>query len=167
MNQLADSFNNPFKVDGKTVPPMRSALAVLDAEREELDDPGIDAVLRRALAAYQRDPDVFTVYGRSVDEDDLRAAADKLREPLERALSQLLDYSYERFELGEVDELREAVSDYRERLCREAPFRVADLHLVGALIERICRDPKLPADEPEPMDAPELPSLEDLLSDIA
>lgn len=167
MSKAADSFNNPFKIDGKTVPPMRSAIALLNAEHEELEAPGIDAILDRALLAYERDPEVFTVYGRAVDASDLKDAAAKLREPENRALSRLLDYSFERFELGEVNELREAVSDYRDRLCREAPTKVVDFDLIGGLIERICRDPKIPADVPQQMDPPDLPSLEDLLQDIA
>ena len=167
MSQVADSFNNPFKIDGKTLPPMRSALAILDVDEDEISDLGTEVVLERALDALNRDPEMYTVYGQPVHADDLRAAAAKLDSPADRALSRLLDYSFERFELGEVSELREAVDDYRDRLCREEALEVTDSALLGALVEGLCREPKIPADEPEAMEPPSLPGLEELLGDIA
>lgn len=167
MSQVADSFNNPFKIDGKTLPPMRSALAILDVDEDEVNELGSEALLQRALEAQRSDPEMYTVYGQPVKADELRAAAAKLDSPADRALSRLLDYSFERFELGEVSELREAVADYRERLRREESLEVTDSALIGALVESLCREPKLPADEPQALEPPPLPSLEDLLGDIA
>lgn len=165
--RVADAYNNPFHVDGQTSPPTRSALAVLGVERDEVRDDDVDALLSRAIERLNDDSDTAMVYGRPVTESDLRAAADVLRDPTGRAISEVLDFAVHRFDLSDVTELHTAVQELEKKVVRYEMPRVEDLRLVGRLLSEQAAPPEAPAAPRLERGEPVLPSTTDLLDGLA
>ncbi|MCB9832816.1 MAG: hypothetical protein H6807_10100 [Planctomycetes bacterium] len=165
MSIIADTRNNPFQIDDSTTPPQRSALAVLEVERDELREIGVEAAFERARRRLGADSGLSSVYGRSLTEDDLRMAVTRLGNPRDRVVNELLDYRHEVFQIGELPELREVLEAFRAVLASQEGPRVEDPSLIAAmLVDRVV----LPRLEELPALAtavPARPSLEDLLRD--
>ena len=167
MSPIANAWNNPFLIDGETTPPMRSAFAVLNAEREELAEMSMEEILARSLAVLRRNPDLATVYGRVVGEEEIQEAAERLLDPKSRIVSELLDYRYHRLDLSDIGELREAVADYKRRFARPRPLRPTDASVIAKLLMELIEDTRAPEPPPLEIRPPGLPSTDDLLADLA
>lgn len=166
---IADIYNNPFAADGATTPPARSALAWLDCDREDLAEKGLDDVLALARRRLFENPDLATVYGRAVSERDLDTAAAALGEPVGRALAELLDYRFHSMDLSDMEELDGVLANYRESLIGPVVPSGAAQTVVAALLEEMLKHDRTSAISvaPPSIEEPELPSMSDLLSDLA
>lgn len=164
---IADAYNNPFLIDGKTGPPARSAFAVLNCERDELETKSVDQILARAVAAFDACPELATVYGRQVTKAELKSAADRLRDPRSLVVNELLDYRLNRFDVSDLVELKEAVADYKERVARYREPEMTDPRLLGELLGASLAAPTLATPIGFKVPPPELPSTAELLGDLA
>ena len=159
MTWIADVHNNPFFVDDETLPPQRSALAVLLAERDELLDNSVESLLERARRRLRDDPQLATVYGRSITEDELTQAAARLSNPQDRLINELLDFRFHPFDLKGIPELSEATRTFRGALSRWDWPELADLSLIATILRE-----NLPPVDVKPLqrcqlEKPEIPSL--------
>ena len=166
MKRVADHVNNPFVFDRCVVPPSRSALAVLNVEREELASTSIDDLLARALTQLSDDPDLATCYGQPVSADDLREAADALRDPASRLVNMLLDYRHHRFDLAAVEEVQERLERFERKLVRRGRPRSVEIALVARLLQQILTSAEAPKPDDPQLDPPEIPSIDTLLTDL-
>ena len=167
MGRIADAYNNPFLVEDNSTPPARSAFAVLNADREELERSTIDEVLARAIEVLREEPDLATVYGQPVEEADLELAAEALSDPKSRVVSELLDFKHHRFDLAGLDELGATISEYKSRLTKVPRPKVCDLSLIAHLLIDLVGTPETPRSTSPHLEAPELPPLADLLDGLA
>ncbi len=159
MNRVADTHNNPFFVDDESLPPQRSAFAVLLAERDDLLGQPVEELLERAKAHLQRDPQLATVYGRSVTEEDLNEAATRLSNPGDRLVNEILDFHFHTFDLQSIPELAQATDTFRKSLARWEWPELVDLSLIASIINQNLEPiepPSLTRHAPKP---PELPDL--------
>lgn len=167
MTRIADAYNNPFHIDGESAPPMRSALAVLGCERAEIERNGVDAAFDRAATLLAADADLATVYGRPVTRDDLARAAEMLRDPENRAVSEVLDFPYTAHAVADAIELEKIVEDVRGRLGEAPAPALVDVSIVGRLVRTLIAEAAAPARESLCAAAPALPPAKDILVDLA
>ncbi len=165
MSFIADTHNNPFHVDDVTLPPQRSAFAVLGVNRDELRGIGIEAAYERARRRLDSDSEFGGVYGRSLHEDDLRMAQTRLEEPGNRVVNELLDFHFEPYQLDDMEELAEILDAFRAALAVQESPRVEDPSLIARILsERVALMPA-PTLPPLRTGRPELPELDRLLGD--
>lgn len=140
----ADARRNPFAIDGTLTPQARCPLAILDAEREEVDDLGVEALLARAIARRAHRPEDATVYGRTVSIPELEAAADLLRDPKRRILAELTDPWVHEAETDDLTGAVEALARHADRQAGVAITRLANPALVvDLLLEALGPPPEL------------------------
>jgi hypothetical protein len=161
-----DYRSNPFAIDGVKAPQTRSPLAILDVDLPELEDLGTSAVLKKALAALERDPDLALVYGQKVSRHELEWAAERLRDPEGRLHAELLDPPHHEMDAGDLGELRALLDRKIAALGEPGAPRPSDLGLVAALLTRALPVPSAREAADFEIAPPELPSANGLISGL-
>ena len=166
MSASADAYSNPFAIDGLTSPPMRSAYAILGIEAEDLESTKLDDVLARAREQLRRDPDLASVYGESISEADLEAAAERLADPKNRVINRLLDHEYHRFDLAELGALDATIAAYRQQLLDRDRPSLHGLRLIAQLLLDAAGELHPPQVDGLQGDSPELPAGSEILDSL-
>jgi hypothetical protein len=167
MSKSADAYNNPFLIDGRTSPPMRSAFAVLDAEAADLAHSTVDSLLERAISMMRRDPDSATTYGQANSRDDLVLAAERLRDPDSRLVNEILDFSHVPFSVADAGELRDIVAAYRSRLTQGERPPIVNVAALAHLLQALPVDAGAAKPQALTCARPELPSASEILKGLA
>ena len=166
MSWIADTHNNPLYFDVEFLPPQRSALAVLEAEVEELKHFSPAELLERARSRLQSAPNSASVYGREITEADLEQAAARLEKAGDCVMNVLLDFRHYGYDLSGIPELCQAVAQFQKGLSSWQRPDIVNLHLVCSLLLEALPKVEGVDEELPSLSRPELPSTQDLLSGL-